>query len=811
MVRSHWKGILILALAWAGVAQAQFAAPSAAPAGKPGERILTIREPGKPAEACRVVSTTQMPDGSTKLQVQSLATGEESTVFEAPKGGSIVSGPITTSVQVTHTPGTPVVVPVSGPQRGAPAPTGTGSAASDGECRTVMESGRPPLLCRVLRRWHTSQGSTSREACELVCTQTGEMLTVVETAPAEVPGAAPGTRVKAMAARIFHWGRYKTRPAGVPVPPDAAPVTVVTGPRTGAPVVVAKPAVIKPGPVEREPGVGDRVAARLHGIFHRPSASELAAPSAAVAHAPMHKDWRRGWGGDNVNMTSAQPAPPKPPAVVQVATKKPATEAPKAVVAANKPTVEPAKPTDWRQSWGDKDGKSADKTRGAKGSASAVAQVSTKPDTPSSPSRPPASATETAKRPDPLADPGSYAGRKVEEKVGSLKGKQDEKPLPLPPTTVQVSTNPPQPTPPASSSPAPKAPAAPRLPAPTTTATPSQPVQAKPVAQAITQQGALPLGAQSVLAASNGLERPVHYVPVPIVTMPERTRPPLPPVPEIPQAPQPNEKFVNAFTPPAPPGGQQGMPPQGYPPPVGPMAMAPGYPMMPSYPMMPGYPMMAQGGYPAGYGYYPMAAQSGHPGYAMQQTMYRPYPYGPMGAPNQAPGRGMVPYSYQGPMPPNPYARPPMVPAGYAPGYQGMVQAPNPAMDRPGYTAPMTAAQAAANTQVQQMINVLKTSAYPSQREWAAHNLGMCDDHTRPEVIQVLAVAAKDDPAPTVRAGCAYTLGRMRASGTRVMAVLQQLKSDTDPRVRAEADQALARLAPATDSNAVQPVRATNP
>src|SRR5262249_54967755 len=69
----------------------------------------------------------------------------------------------------------------------------------------------------------------------------------------------------------------------------------------------------------------------------------------------------------------------------------------------------------------------------------------------------------------------------------------------------------------------------------------------------------VPLGSQSVLAASNGLERTVQYVPVPIVTMPEPRKPPMPPMPQIPEAPQPNNKqFVNAFSPPPMPGAARG-------------------------------------------------------------------------------------------------------------------------------------------------------------------------------------------------------------------------------------------------------------
>jgi hypothetical protein len=113
------------------------------------------------------------------------------------------------------------------------------------------------------------------------------------------------------------------------------------------------------------------------------------------------------------------------------------------------------------------------------------------------------------------------------------------------------------------------------------------------------------------------------------------------------------------------------------------------------------------------------------------------------------------------------------------------------------------------------MLTVLKMSSYPSQREWAANNLGTFDWHRHPVIVEALVTAAREDPAATVRAGCAYTLGRMHVTSEPVRATLRHLKEDRDPRVRADAEKALARLTgdpapvPAADLNPVQPVRAT--
>src|SRR5262249_25545754 len=55
--------------------------------------------------------------------------------------------------------------------------------------------------------------------------------------------------------------------------------------------------------------------------------------------------------------------------------------------------------------------------------------------------------------------------------------------------------------------------------------------------------GKTPLGASSVLQAGNP-----RYVPVPIVTLPDRRRPPQPPMAQAPLALHPNQPDLNAFT-----------------------------------------------------------------------------------------------------------------------------------------------------------------------------------------------------------------------------------------------------------------------
>jgi hypothetical protein len=107
----------------------------------------------------------------------------------------------------------------------------------------------------------------------------------------------------------------------------------------------------------------------------------------------------------------------------------------------------------------------------------------------------------------------------------------------------------------------------------------------------------------------------------------------------------------------------------------------------------------------------------------------------------------------------------------------------------------------------QQILQTLKDSLMPSHREWAAEALASFDWRIHSQVIEALVVAAKDDPAGSVRAACARSLGKMRADSAQVAALLQTLRADPDPRVRQEAVQVLVSLgmAPKSEPAAVQP------
>jgi hypothetical protein len=197
-------------------------------------------------------------------------------------------------------------------------------------------------------------------------------------------------------------------------------------------------------------------------------------------------------------------------------------------------------------------------------------------------------------------------------------------------------------------------------------------------------------------------------------------------------------------------------------------AFSPGAPSGPSQPapemanaFSSGAPM-AQGGYPSAT---PPMAQSGRP---------MMMPAAPM-----MPGPGYV----QAPMMPPPgHAQVAMMPANPA-----LAVPPGPNMVQPvGF-----AQDGATLPQLQAM---LRDSLYPSQREWAADRLALHDWRMEPRVLDSLLTAAREDPAPMVRAGCVRSLGKMKANTVPVVAVVQAMRGDSDPRVREEVEQTLAIL-----------------
>jgi hypothetical protein len=99
-----------------------------------------------------------------------------------------------------------------------------------------------------------------------------------------------------------------------------------------------------------------------------------------------------------------------------------------------------------------------------------------------------------------------------------------------------------------------------------------------------------------------------------------------------------------------------------------------------------------------------------------------------------------------------------------------------------------------ADTVLMENVVMLKNANQPSQREYAADQLSKIRGASMNLAIQALATAVKEDPAPLVRAACIRSLTRMKINTIEVLEVINEKKTDLDPRVRMEADQAIIQL-----------------
>lgn len=95
---------------------------------------------------------------------------------------------------------------------------------------------------------------------------------------------------------------------------------------------------------------------------------------------------------------------------------------------------------------------------------------------------------------------------------------------------------------------------------------------------------------------------------------------------------------------------------------------------------------------------------------------------------------------------------------------------------------------------VPMLLNLLRTSVNPFQREWAVESLATTDCRGNPDVVPTLVKSAREDAAATVRTACVRRLTAMNVNTPQVVATFQALKSDPDPRVQNAAAQGLVKL-----------------
>jgi hypothetical protein len=787
MVRSYWKATLVIALLGCGLAWGQQ----------------------------RLVPTPVSPYGG-----QLIYQPAPEPVRPVPVAKPLPVGPATINPTVAVEPIRPV--PASNPLPAAPA-----AINPNERIITVTEPGKPPQQCRVLREWRLTDGNT---ALEVQALDTGEKMTIVESAAsvATEADAYPATRGQGVFSRIFRWGQDQFAPAGAPTAPlmgdsngtmVASPVEGMPGmappserprlrgpfnfeeylaslrgqhlatentgsatvamPTDKTPIFGAKGMLAGKGTkMDMGPSLGDdkdAAAKSFWGRWFGGSSKETVAKesvtkesvtkdsvtkeqasasksSAAFDRDKYLADLRAKKSGKDVDGKEVDKKETKVAdnAANKPAAKPPTVTAPKlpdavASKTQTKPAVENAQPSDWRKSWGKSEAQAKDDAKAKdedkaktdkKAEETAKAKPAPKKELPAAPLRS-----------DPLLEPERYSKRPEIKAETSKATAAAATPSPLMSSAQE------------SAKPAPEPEKA--KPAPASMA------KVEPPAKASTIK--VPLGAGSIAAAYENLQPgQVYYLPVPMVTVPPTAHTIRPPQVPTSLPPQVNEAMVNAFS-----GGGAVMPTNYEQSAMAPNAFCNGQPMMDPSPM--GYmapPMMPTNPYG------PMAQAMGPAGYSPMMGMPGMMPPAMMGA------GGMAPQAMMG--------APAMV-------YPGAMPVPQPA-------APAADPQAAS-----QLIQTLRDALYPSQREYAAEALAALDWRTHPQVFDALLTAARDDPAATVRMTCVRCLSSMNVNSSLVAMTFESLKSDSDPRVRNEVEQALAKLPQPKTTSPVQPAGAVVP
>src|SRR5205807_3226660 len=93
--------------------------------------------------------------------------------------------------------------------------------------------------------------------------ETGEVMTIVESGPiTSTAGSQPGTRLNAVATRIFHWASPNTPPAEAPLPPGEVVQKVSA---TTVPAAPAPSWTMPQGDCEPREGILSRLRSRTRG------------------------------------------------------------------------------------------------------------------------------------------------------------------------------------------------------------------------------------------------------------------------------------------------------------------------------------------------------------------------------------------------------------------------------------------------------------------------------------------------------------------------------------------------------------------
>jgi hypothetical protein len=243
--------------------------PVAAVPAKPAERIITVQEPGRPPQQCKVVREVRGSDGNNAFEVQALDTGEKMTIVD---GGSVLTEPdaypnariqgrVSRVLRPNHMvlPDSTIVVDTQPGVAGAPVVVSSGAApVAEGQ---VAENSRFPLL----RRMFGLDSGTSA---------TSGASTASGTAAASSGGVSSGPgfdRDKYLADLRAKYGQG----SGATGPGDTA-------------IAVNKPASTLPTVTPPPP----------------PSSLASKAPAKPAVETAPPSDWRKSWGKNESTQTA---------------------------------------------------------------------------------------------------------------------------------------------------------------------------------------------------------------------------------------------------------------------------------------------------------------------------------------------------------------------------------------------------------------------------------------------------------------------------------------------------------------------------
>jgi|GEM_PF-5448182 hypothetical protein len=796
MVRSVGIAMVVLGLAWTGFAGAQ----SSSPLEK--ARYIMVNEEGKPPQRCKLLKTWREAGGAPVFQVQAVDTGEMMTIVgTAPQGSESRSREMSTRIfrwgrdnkPPAGAPLPPPTAAVGNPSPAVPTPdAGTSTAAAATPPRPISvsqavrkpnpapapASTQPPSPPYILTNNKPAPSAATAKPNAVVPNKSPSLTPMGTQVVQYSPIAKQGDSLPATAPSATNsQPRLAPLPAGSSVnpksctctcpPPPCGTCSKVCNPCGQSSCVCGTPSPMRQPLISR--------------LFKSNSPCDCTAaacqPTSSVAaqsggtNQPVSSVAAQS-GGTNVGKTPLTPTGANtPPPAPSVATQSGGTSA-----------AEPAKPGDWRQSWG--------KVESWKGSvqASSVKPIEVSKRVESTPVQ-----IEPSTQPDPLKAPDQYRDIVMNARLTNSKIPQPGQPSKIsrlkelvakPGRDRKGAALPPNRSFPAAA-PTPTAPAAEEGMAaapPPATDTPGTPPAQSPsrvIMISADEPNAFWSPQPPGAATQNGGARVANNA---------FDREPAPPPQGIPPASTGIMPNGPTSVPPVLPGIMQGPPPQGLV-----LKNAPHPPTAP-YTPPPGPPQ-------------PMAPDTGVPdamanAFTLSATR-RPIPADFGGTPQEPNGfdppvqmgDGSPPRAY-GMAAPGAY-RPPM-PNAMAMGPQAPI-AVNPLMRVPPSISAQsmglnTAAAAAPPAGVPQLLAALKDSLRPSEREAAAEQLSELSWRVQPLVVEGLMKSAREDPAATVRAACIRALAHMKVTTPAALALVRDLKTDRDLRVRQEAEEALNAL-----------------